>query len=92
MVTSLPRIVEDRSEPREMVRVQFKENDIRSYTRKEAEAMIGANPGAFIVGESAEDGGQDEDGGQSEESAPSKPAPRRKPRRRSGGCARRAGR
>jgi len=34
-----------------MVRVQLKPNDMRSYERSDAEAMLAANPGAYIVGE-----------------------------------------
>ena len=39
---------------REMVRVQLKENDVRSYSRQDAEKILAATPGAFILGEDAE--------------------------------------
>ncbi len=55
MVVSMPRKGTVRTEPREMVRVQLKENDVRSYTREEAEELIAKTPGAFIVGERTED-------------------------------------
>jgi hypothetical protein len=38
-----------------MVRVQLKPNDIRSYRRADVEEVLKATPGAFIVGEQAED-------------------------------------
>lgn len=38
-------------EPREMVRVMLKPNDMRSYERSEAEELIAQTPGAYIVGE-----------------------------------------
>lgn len=55
MVVSMPRKGVVRTEPRNMVRVQLKENDVRSYTREEAEELIVKTPGAFIVGERPED-------------------------------------
>lgn len=51
MVVSMPRKGTVRTEPREMVRIQLKPNDIRSYTREEAEELIAKTPGAFIIGE-----------------------------------------
>lgn len=54
MVVNVPRIVESiANDPRDMVRVQLKPNDVRSYTRLEAEKLIatGTVPGAFIVGD-----------------------------------------
>lgn len=46
-----PRDPKPEQRPREMVRVQFSANDMRSYTRQEAEKLIAVNPGSFIVGE-----------------------------------------
>ena len=51
MVVSYPRKGLVRTEPRDMVRVQLKPNDIRSYTREEAEELVAKTAGAFIVGE-----------------------------------------
>lgn len=51
MVVSMPRKGIVNTEPRDMVRIQLKPNDIRSYTRQEAEELIAKTPGAFIVGE-----------------------------------------
>lgn len=50
MVVSYPRKGLFRTEPREMVRVQLRANDIRSYSREDAKELIARTPGAFIVG------------------------------------------
>lgn len=55
MPLTMPPRRRDASEPREMVRVQLKDNDIRSYERSDAEAVMAANPGAFILGDQATD-------------------------------------
>lgn len=65
MVVSMPRKGLVSTEPRDMVRVQLKPNDVRSYTRDEAEEMIAAGQAEFIVGEQAA-----EDEGDAGEKAP----------------------
>lgn len=57
MVVSMPRKGLTRDEPPDMVRVQLKPNDIRSYRRRDAEELLAAGtyPDAFIIGEQADD-------------------------------------
>lgn len=56
VVVSMPRKGLTSSEAPDMVRVQLKPNDIRSYRRRDANDVLKANPGAFIVGEGPDDG------------------------------------
>ena len=51
MVVKMPLKGTVNTEPPDMVRVQLKPNDIRSYRRRDAEEILAANAGAFIVGE-----------------------------------------
>lgn len=69
MPLTMPPRRRDATEPRVMVRVQLKPNDIRSYERSDADVILAANPGAFIIG----DPGEDDEGAEVAESA----APRR---------------
>lgn len=55
MVVSYPRHGTVSSEAPDMVRVQLKPNDVRSYRRRDAEQILASTPGAFIVGEQSED-------------------------------------
>ena len=55
MVVSMPRKGLVRTEAPDMVRVQLKDNDIRSYRRADAEEILAQSPGAFIIGEQPED-------------------------------------
>lgn len=77
MVVSYPRKGLLRTEPREMVRVQLRANDIRSYSREDAEELIARTPGAFIVGarptnEEAADDLKAKAGAKAQRSAPNK--------------------
>ena len=72
MVVSMPRKGLTRTEPREMVRIQLKPNDVRSYTRQEAEELIAATPGAFIVGEGPDDADAESEPKTKARSAPNK--------------------
>lgn len=51
MAVNYPRRSPVRDEPRDMVRVQLKPNDVRSYERSEVEGLKAQYPDAFIVGE-----------------------------------------
>lgn len=55
VVVSQPRMGTVNTEAPDMVRVQLKPNDVRSYRRRDAEQILASTPGAFIVGEQAED-------------------------------------
>lgn len=55
MVVSMPRKGTVRTDPPDMVRVQLKPNDIRSYRRADAEELLKVTPGAFILGEGPDD-------------------------------------
>ena len=52
-----------------MVRVQLKPNDVRSYSRQDAEKIIAQTPGAFILGERTDD---QSGGSKAQVSAPNK--------------------
>lgn len=54
MVTTVPRKGIVNTEAPDMVRVQLKPNDIRSYRRRDTEEILAANPEAFIIGEQEE--------------------------------------
>lgn len=56
MVVSMPRKGITRTDEPDMVRVQLKPNDIRSYRRADTEELLKANPGAFIIGEGPDSG------------------------------------
>lgn len=47
---SYPRRGITRTDDPDMVRVQLKENDIRSYRRVDVDEILKATPGAFILG------------------------------------------
>lgn len=57
MVVNVPRKGLTNTEPPDMVRVQLKPNDIRSYRRRDAEELLAAGtyPDAFILGEQPDD-------------------------------------
>lgn len=55
MVVSHPRHGASNSEAPDMVRVQLKPNDVRSYRRRDAEQILANTPGAFILGEQPEE-------------------------------------
>lgn len=55
MVVSMPRKGAVNTEPPDMVRVQLKPNDIRSYRRRDADEILAQTPGAFIIGEQEDD-------------------------------------
>lgn len=57
MPLNLPRKGQPNTEPPDMVRVQLKENDVRSYRRRDAEEILKQTPGAFILGEQETDEG-----------------------------------
>ena len=51
VITTIPMKGTVSTEPRDMVRVQLKPNDVRSYSRRDSERIITTTPGAFVVGE-----------------------------------------
>lgn len=51
MPLNMPRRGETNTDPPDMVRVQLKPNDVRSYRRRDAEKILTSTPGAFILGE-----------------------------------------
>ena len=55
VVVSQPRMGTVNTEAPDMVRVQLKPNDVRSYRRRDAEQILASTPGAFILGEQADD-------------------------------------
>ncbi len=60
VVVSMPRKGTVRTDPPDMVRVQLKENDIRSYRRADVEEALKSTPGAFILGQGPDDAGEHE--------------------------------
>ncbi len=56
MAVGYPRRGTVRNEPRDMVRVQLRDNDVRSYERSEVEGLKAQYPGAFIMGEQESEG------------------------------------